>query len=172
VTIVSENTIESGTDEFPEVSGTDYPGPGGAHVQHTIVPSETGGYLAPGGNVRRSIRDRIKAARPYVSEQVEVPEWEATVEVRSMSLGERQQMFVDLSDPETGDLDKSLLEAGYIRACTFDPETGERVFQDDDLDLIQSLAAGTADRVGQVAMKLSGNADKDTKDGQEAEAKK
>jgi hypothetical protein len=165
VSTVTES-ISNGPEHLEE-TGTDYP-----PVQHAPVPSETGGYLAPGGKVRRSIRDRIAAARPYVSERVEVEEWDAVIEVRSLTLGERQAMFVELSDPETGELDKSLLEAGYIRACAYDPETGERVFADDDLDFIQNLAAGTADKVGQAAMKLSGNVEKKPEEAAEAEAKK
>jgi len=139
--------------------------------QLTSVPSETAGYLAPGGNLRRSIRDRIAAARPFVSELVPVEEWDATIEVRSLTLGERQAMMVELVDDD-GNLDKEVLEAAYIRACAYDPETGERVFGDDDLDFIQSRAAGSMDKVGNVAMRLSGNAAAKPAEAAEGEAKK
>ena len=153
---------------------TEYDAPAaetGSHVQHAQVPAETAGYLAPGGNVRPSIRDRIAAARPYVSELVEVEEWDATVEVRSLSLGERQAMMVQLVDDD-GNLDKEVLEAAYIQACSWDPDTGKRVFADDDLDFIQSRPAGSMDKLGNVAMKLSGNAAAKPAEAAEGEVKK
>lgn len=142
-----------------------------APVQHAPVPSETAGYLAPGGKLRTSIRDRIAAARPFVSELVPVEEWDSTIEIRSLSLGERQAMMVQLVDDE-GNLDKEVLEAAYIQACSWDPETGKRVFADDDLDFIQSRPAGSMDKLGNVAMRLSGNAAKPAAEAQEDEAKK
>lgn len=126
-----------------------------APEQVTPVPSETAGYLAPGGTPRPSIRERIARARPYVSETVEVPEWDSTIEVRSISLGERQAVMADIMG-EDGTVNTQEIEANFILACSYDPETGEKVFSHDDLPFIQSRAAGPADRVGKAAMRLSG----------------
>lgn len=126
-----------------------------APEQVTPVLAETAGYLAPGATVRPSIRDRIAAARPYVSETIEVPEWDATIEVRSISLGERQAVMADIMT-EDGTVNTQEIEANFILACSYDPETGEKVFAHDDLEFIQSRAAGPADRVGKAAMRLSG----------------
>lgn len=126
-----------------------------APEQVTPVPAETAGYLAPGGTTRLSIRDRIAAARPYIAETVEVPEWESTIEVRSISLGERQAIMADLMG-EDGTVNTQEIEANFILSASYDPETGEKVFSHDDLPFIQSRAAGPADRVGKAAMRLSG----------------
>lgn len=123
--------------------------------QVSVPAGETGGYLAPGGTVRKSIRERIGELRPYTSETVPVDEWDTDVEVRSISLGERQAMMQELMDEE-GNVEMALIEAHYIARCAFDPETGARIFADDDIEFIQSLPAGTADKVGHVAVRLSG----------------
>ncbi|ALY09591.1 hypothetical protein SALGADO_66 [Arthrobacter phage Salgado] len=131
-----------------------------APEQVAVVASELGGYRAPGGGARLSIRDRAVAARPYSTELVEVPEWDATVEVRSLPLGERNEMMAEVVDEETGKGDfKAMFPALVIRAV-FDPETGERVFAPDDAATINGFDAGVIDRVAEVALKLSGLADK------------
>lgn len=126
-----------------------------APEQVTPVPAETAGYQGAGGTVRQSIRDRIAAVRPYVSETVDVPEWDSKIEVRSISLGERQAIMAGIMD-EDGTVRTADIEASFILAAAFDPETGEKVFGPDDLEFVQTRAAGPADRVGKVAMRLSG----------------
>lgn len=140
------------TDKYDALAATGAVPP---RAQVAPVASEAAGYLAPGGGVRQSIRDRIAAARPYVAETVEVPEWDSTIEVRSISLGERQAVMADIMG-EDGTVNTQEIEAQFILACSYDPETGEKVFSHDDLAFIQSRAAGPADRVGKAAMRLSG----------------
>lgn len=126
-----------------------------APAQVAPVPSETAGYLAPGGGTRLSIRDRIAAVRPYTSETVEVPEWDSTIEVRSITLGERQELMAGIME-EDGTVNTTVIAGSFILACSYDPETGEKVFSPDDLPFIQSRAAAPADKVGKVAMRISG----------------
>jgi hypothetical protein len=132
--------------------------------QVRVVPSEMGGYKAPGGGARLSIRDRAVAARPYKAETVDVPEWDAVIEVRSLPLGERNEMMGEVVDEETGKGDfKAMFPALLIRAC-YDPETGERVFAEDDAATINGFDSQVVDRVAEVALKLSGLAEKSKDD--------
>lgn len=132
----------------------------GAPVQHQPVPGETAGYLAPGGALRGSLRDRIAARRPYTSQLVTVEAWGETVEVRSLPLGVRNDMMLRVMDPETKEPNVQLLFPELIIAASHDPETGEKVFSDDDLAFINGLDAGAADEVAKVAMDLSGMGEK------------
>lgn len=141
--------------------------PAGGTEAHTpqVVPvaSETAGYKGEGGAIRTSIRDRIRAARPYTSELVEVEAWGVTVEVRSISLGLRNEMMLSVIDPDTKTADIRKLYPEMIIACSYDPETGEKVFSEDDAAFLNGLDAGTTDIVAKPALRLSGMND-DSKD--------
>lgn len=144
-------------------TGTETPAP-----QVEALDGEAGGFKAPGGGVRKSIRDRIAAVRPYASEEVFIPAWDETIEVRSISLGLRNEMLQSVMDEETKEADIKKLYPELIIRTAFDPETGERVFADDDLAFINGLDAGSADLLAKPALKLSGMTD----DAKEKEAGK
>lgn len=136
--------------------------------QAVAVPAETQGYQAPGAQVRRSIRDRIASVRPYKSEIVNVPEWDGVdIEVRSVTLGERQAIMAEIMDEE-GNAPVARIMSQFIIACSFDPETGDKVFSHDDEEFVNTRAAGPADKIGTAAMQLSGMG----KQVEDAEAKK
>ncbi len=142
-----------------------------APAQVRPVHGETDGYKAPGGGLRPTLRDRIAARRPYTSESVYVKSWEETVEVRSISLGVRNEMMERVMDPETKDADVKLLYPELLIRTAYDPATGERIFADDDLAFINGQDAGAADEVAKVAMRLSGmtEGDKDKEAGKSFE---
>ncbi|WP_411721495.1 hypothetical protein [Mycetocola sp.] len=137
--------------------------PAAAQTQTHPTPGETDGHRAAGGALRPSIRDRIAAARPYASEVVDFPLWDVKIEVRSISLGLRNEMLASVIDPETKEADVKRLYPELIIRTSFDPETGERVFSDDDLAFINGLDAGSGDKLAKPALKLSGMTD-DAKD--------
>ena len=139
------------TAAFQPATGTE-----GHAPQVVPVESETAGYKGEGGAIRTSIRDRIRAARPYTKELVEVEEWEATIEVRSISLGLRNEMMLSVIDPDTKQADVRKLYPEMIIACSYDPETGEKVFADDDAAFLNGLDAGVLDKIAKPAMELSG----------------
>lgn len=116
-------------------------------------PTEPSGYLASGGGQRRSLRDRFAALAPYRKETVPV-EGVGDVEVRSLTLGDRNRALTSISD-EDGNADKELIIAALIIASSFDPETGEKVFHDSDIEFIQGQDAGRMDELGKSAMKLN-----------------
>lgn len=161
---------EDSTPAAPFVEGTHpgaYDAQGGfqGNPQAQPVPGETEGFKAPGGGARRSILDRITSVRPYRSEVVpDIAEWDGvSVEVRSLPLGERNDMMAEVMDGD-GQLDvKALYPALLIAAC-YDPETGEKVFPADAAAIINGLDSGAVDKVAKVAMSISGMADKAKED--------
>lgn len=126
-------------------------------IHHSDSPA---GYLAEGGGVRASIRDRIKAIAPYSKDTVHVEEWDTDIELRSLSLGERNDML-NKSRGEDGqaDADISVIYPEMLIRTCFDPETGEKVFAEDDAAFINSLPASIMDKLAIPSMKLSGMAD-------------
>lgn len=122
--------------------------------------AETSGYLAKGGEVRQSIRDRIAAVAPYTAMLVTVEEWDnVQVEVRSLSLGERNAMLAKAADNGGAGADISTIYPEMVMRCTFDPETGEKIFGDDDEGFINSRPANLVDKLAMPAMELSGMKD-------------
>lgn len=131
--------------------------------QVQVVPGEAGGYRAPGGATRPAMRERIATRRPYISTLISVPQWEETIEVRSLPLGERNEMMMSVMDPETNKPDvKAMYPALLIAAC-YDPETQEKVFSEDDAATIQGFDANAVDLLAKEALSLSGMG-KDDKD--------
>jgi hypothetical protein len=102
------------------------------------------------------MRERIAARRPYSVELKYVKSWDETVEVRSISLGVRNEMMERVMDPETKEANVKLLIPELLIQCAYDPQTGERVFADDDLAFLNGQDSGAADEVAEVAMRLSG----------------
>lgn len=170
---MTENFIPSSTPDGFDVNGaqTAAYAPEGSPAQVAPVAGETEGYKAPGGALRPSMRERLALRRPYTSEPVYVPSWDETVEVRSISLGLRNEMMDRVMDPETKEANVKLLYPELLIRTAYDPETGERIFADDDLAFINGQDAGAADTVAKVAMRLSGmvEGDKDAEAGKSSE---
>lgn len=102
-----------------------------------------------------SLRDRILAADDIGAQTIEIPQWDVTVEVRTMSAGRRSRMLQTCSLGD-GTVDLDRLYPMLIVATVFDPETGERVFEEADIPLLQEKSAGAIEFVAQAAMKMSG----------------
>jgi hypothetical protein len=158
VTFVSENPEET-VAEAPE--------------QVTQVASETAGYLAPGGSPRLSTRDRILRRRGYKTEHAELEEEDGTitpVEVRSLTLGERAEMYSHLIDDE-GKYHGEMAGAYAVLYMAHDPETGERLFAPDDIDNISNLDSAYIEPVVKATNKITGGG-KTADENREDEAKK
>lgn len=125
-------------------------------LQVSSPAGETDGFKAPGGSLRRSIRDRIASVAPYTAELVTIHEWDdVQIEVRSLSLGARNDMLARAAETE-GDADLRIIYPEMVMLCSYDPETGDRVFADDDLEFINSRPANLVDKLAVPAMRLSG----------------
>lgn len=144
----------------PAVTPSETPPPA---AQVHAVASETAGYRAPGGLLRDEIRSRISKARPYSCVTVDVPEWDISVEVRSMTLGRRDElgaiMATDEADPETGrKTDLKKFYPALIIATAHDAE-GNPVFTETDIEWLRSLDAHVLDKLAKPALELNGFGD-------------
>ena len=98
-----------------------------------------------------SLRDKLLSMTPsFGSEMVDMPEWDATIEVRSMSAGTQARMGVD----PAGALFKAIV------ACCYDPESGERLFVDGDVKWLEAQAPAPVARLGEACWRLSGSEEK------------
>ena len=101
-----------------------------------------------------NLRDKILAANDIQTELVEVPEWDTIVEVRGMSGHDRARILQAAADSE-GSISIGRLYAETVIAATYDPDTGERVFRDEDMDVLLSKAAAPMARLASVGMRLA-----------------
>jgi hypothetical protein len=102
-----------------------------------------------------SLRDRILAADDIGREIINVPQWNLDIEVRTMSAVQRSQML-QTSTLENGNVDLDRLYPMLIIATVFDPETGARAFDKEDMVLLQEKSAAAIEFVAQKAMQMSG----------------
>ena len=102
------------------------------------------------------MRDRIKAIQDTKSERVTMPEWEnLEIEIRTMKAIDRAKLLKMAVDAE-GKVIGDKFQAGMIIASCFDPETGEKIFANDDADMIMEKSAGVIEFLAGRAMELSG----------------
>jgi len=102
-----------------------------------------------------NIRDTILAADDIGTDVVTVPEWGVAVQVRGLTLGQRNDALT-ASRNEDGVLDISRYYARIIIATVSDPATGEAVFSEDDVPLILEKSSAPADMLAKKALTLSG----------------
>lgn len=106
------------------------------------------------------LKDTILAADDIDRELVEVPEWGVTIEMRSMSVGERTRAMQSWSKPsEDGEgttVDQERFYPALLAASVFDPETGERVFDQNEVEKLNEKSSKVVERLAGIAIRLSG----------------
>lgn len=106
-----------------------------------------------------SLRDRILAVDDSQREQLVVPEWDMTIEIRGMSGASRASITQDAAD-NNGSINFGKMMPEIIVGCVFDPETGEQVFTSDDRALVMEKSGAALDKIVTLAMALSGFGEK------------
>ncbi len=81
-----------------------------------------------------SIRDQIIKAELH-NESIDVPGWNVKIEVRARTVKQQYDLLEKCRKPD-GDIDGMLLAVETILACSFDPDSGERVFDTADRDML------------------------------------
>ena len=107
---------------------------------------------APG---RALSRDAIFEVADLPLIAVEVPEWGGAVWVKPMTAAGRDAFESDVSDAE-GNIDRSNFRANLVVRCAVDPDTGKRLFRDNDAAALGAKNALPINRVFEVAAKASG----------------
>ena len=102
-----------------------------------------------------TLSKKILAAKDIESELVKVPQWDVTVLVKSMTAKDRSAMITNALE-EDGNFNLQQVLPDLVLLCTFDPETGERVFQDSDREALVAKSAAPIELIATVAMRLSG----------------
>lgn len=103
---------------------------------------------------------KIFAADDISSELVEVPQWGVSVLVKSLTAKARAMMIDNaMANNVNGQFNIQQILPDLVLQCTFDPETGERVFFDTDRDAIMAKSAGPIELIANAAMRLSGMTD-------------
>ncbi len=102
-----------------------------------------------------SIREQIINAEDIEHEIIEVPVWGVSIEVRSMTGRARTRLIKTATDND-GQLDMETLYPDMVILCSFDPESGEQIFSQDDRDLLLSKSAGPLELIALAAMRISG----------------
>lgn len=103
-----------------------------------------------------SIRDQIFASDDILKEIVEIPEWGGIkIEVRSLTGADRARILETGVDA-LGNVSLQRVYPEMVIASAYDPDSGERVFEEADKDGLMSKNALAIDRLAMVATKLSG----------------
>lgn len=113
--------------------------------------------MPPKGKSRilSDLRSKILAVSDIRTELVDVPEWGVSVEVRSMTARDRTRIMSEATKND-GVIDIGFMYVETVLVSSYDPETGMRIFNDDDRDAIMGKAASAIDRLASVGMRLSG----------------
>lgn len=82
-----------------------------------------------------SIRDKIIKAGLF-SEIVYIPEWDVKVEVRASTVKQQYALIDKTRKGSDGEVDGMMYAVEKIMATTFDPDTGELVFDNADRDML------------------------------------
>jgi hypothetical protein len=102
-----------------------------------------------------NLRDKIRSAQDRNSESVEIPEWDVTVEVRSMT-GRQRSRIMSALDSEGADR-LNAFWGDVIVSCVHDPETGEPVFGDEDVEwLVGEKSSNVLDTLSGACLRISG----------------
>ena len=98
---------------------------------------------------------QIFATDDIDSELVEVKQWGVTVLVKSMTARDRAKM-INSSVTDGGAFRLEDVLPDIVIASTYDPETGEKVFEETDRDALLAKSAAPIEQLATVAMRLSG----------------
>ena len=101
---------------------------------------------------------KIFAIDDIESEVVDVTAWGVTVLVKSMTARDRSRMIASSTD-NNGNFNMEDVLPDLVVHCTFDPETGEQVFQPSDRNALLAKSAAAIEQIASVALRLSGMSD-------------
>ncbi len=110
-----------------------------------------------------SLRAKALKAKDIKTERLAVPAWDCEFEIRGLTGAQRSAMVARATvttKGEDGDdvssVDSKILNPLLIVASCYDPETGERVFEDSDADAIDQKSAEAIDLVTNTILRING----------------
>ncbi len=102
------------------------------------------------------LRDKILNAVDTEQEEVYVKQWDVKILVKGLTGKERDALLQKAVNMKTGQTDMNKLNTWLVIESCYDPETGEKIFEPADFDLVASKSAGALSKIIAVASKLSG----------------
>lgn len=102
-----------------------------------------------------SLRDRIISSKDIKSNITHVEAWDCDIDIRTITAVERSRLVATCTK-EDGNIDMEKMYPLLIIAAVYDPETSEKVFEQEDMEMIQNKSAAAVEFVAQEVMKLSG----------------
>ena len=107
-----------------------------------------------------SLRDKILAVTDDApSETIEIPEWGVQVLVKGFNLGAKDDFLTAVYNTETKKSDIKAFNSGVLIGCAHDPETGEKLFTEDDIPTLKQKSASAVQKIVDVGARLSGLTD-------------
>jgi hypothetical protein len=109
-----------------------------------------------------SIREAIQAADDGTAELHEIPEWDVVVEIRSMTARSRAQFVAEMASEDgtvggVNDPDRIIGMWWHVISQTcYDPDSGERAFEDDDQQWLFDKNARVVNDLANACMAASG----------------
>jgi hypothetical protein len=105
---------------------------------------------------KHTLRDQILNFDDIQIEKLVVSEWGGIeIEVRGMSGKERAQFLRRITGGD-GEVNIERFYPELIIATVFDPESGAKVFEGADRDVINTKSGAALEKIAQVAQRLSG----------------
>jgi hypothetical protein len=102
-----------------------------------------------------TLSEKIFATEDIESEVINVPVWDVDVLVKAMTAKDRARM-IGKAQADGGLFALEEVLPDLVIHCTFDPVSGERVFQPNDRDALMSKSAAAIELIATVALRLSG----------------
>lgn len=108
------------------------------------------------------LSEKIKAVDDSSVTLYEIPEWDVTVEIRSITARSRARFFAEISNDDGSvgfNADPDRIEGMWwhvISKTCFDPENGEPVFEDGDKEWLFERNALVINQLAEQCMAVSG----------------
>jgi hypothetical protein len=109
-------------------------------------------------------RAAILAASDLKTKVVKVPEWKGEVTIREWSVAESEAIAMLSIKADGGFIEK--FRENVVRLSVIDPETGELLFTEDDLNDLGKKSPAAMARVHKAAMALNSVAGVEDEDGE------
>ena len=105
--------------------------------------------------------EKIQAADDSSTEEYEIPEWDVTVEIRSITARARARFVAEIANPDgsTNVNDPHRIEGMWwhvIGQTCFDPDSGERAFEEGDDSWLFDKNARVVNDLANACMAASG----------------
>ncbi len=107
------------------------------------------------------LSEKIRVVEDSSTEEYEIPEWDVTVEIRSITARSRARFVAEIANPDgtTNVNDPDRIEGMWwhvISQSCYDPESGELVFEEGDQEWLFERNARIINDLASVCMAASG----------------